>query len=291
MLVSNVCDECGISKELLKSEIISDLLSLFKGIDKGDSSPSVSGSHCPSPNLGAFITESHALLADFQRQIDFNHAQMEQAKIIYRNEVDHLYQLHHSLENDLIKLSDTVSEFNKSIGKIHEELEVLTNDVENGEMYTRRNTIEIHGVPETKNEITNNIALDIFRDMGLNNVTFKDICRSHRTKRGSSKRKNQPRPIYVKLVNHDLKDMIMQRKNRLRSVPHRRFVFINEDLTQLRRWLFGKARLQAGKNNCYTYDGVIFVKVFDNEDSFVTKQITTCRDFVKVFDVRPKDVN
>ena len=118
----------------------------------------------------------------------------------------------------------------------------------------------------------------------VQNVTFKDICRTHRTSR-KRKNKHLPRPIYVKLINQDLKDLVMKRRNVLRSMPQYRGVFIDENLTQLRRWLFGKARLQAGKKNCYTYEGVIFLKVFDNDGSFITKKIAICRDFRDVFDV------
>ena len=219
VLVDSICSECGISKESLKSEIISELLPLIKSpCFQGDSNSSLDPSDvsCPLlPNIREFFHESVAILTDFQQQIDFNVAQFEQAKFIYRAEVDYLHELTSGIEFEVKKLNDKAKKIDESIDGINDDLEKVAHEVERGEMYSRRNTIEIHGIPESKHEVTNNVALDVFSDMGLD-VNFRDICRSHRTKR-SGKKTNRPRPIYVKMVNHDLKDEIMKSKNKLRS--------------------------------------------------------------------------
>ena len=87
------------------------------------------------------------------------------------------------------------------------------------EHYSRKEIIEIYGVPQFKNENTNQIALEIFQDMHIL-VKLNGIRRPHRariipkTKHG----KPLPSPILVKLISHDLKDYLYQRHHRLRQL-------------------------------------------------------------------------
>ena len=152
-------------------------------------------------------------------------------------------------------------------------------------MYGRRNILEIDGVTERSGEDTNKIALKVLHDLGLSNVTFKDICRTHRTSR-KRKNKHLPRPIYVKLINHDLKDLVMKRKNVLRSMPQYRGVFIDENLTKYRRQLYSKVRREVGSHRCFTNDGTIYVKFFKNpadQNEFTTMKINNKNDFIYIF--------
>lgn len=156
-------------------------------------------------------------------------------------------------------------------------------------MYGRRNIFEIDGFDERPGEDTNRIALRIIHELGLKNVSFRDICRSHRTSRKRNK-KHLPRPIYVKLLNHDLKEEIMKRRNELRKMLRYQRVFIDENLTKQRRKLFSRVRYEVGSDNCYTNDGTIYVKFFKNRavsEEFTTKKINNEKDFFEVFGKRP----
>ena len=234
---------------------------------------------------------------------DMLYKEVGDAKKVYEKEVDYLLastdDLHYStvqLQSEMVATRQTntvlqreMSETINATALLQSELSEVQTGVEKVEMYGRRNNFEIDGIEELSGESTNKIALKLMHDLGLKNVTFKDICRSHRTSR-RRKFKNLPRPIYVKLVNHDLKDAVMSRKDLLRELPQYRRVFIDENLTKSRRQLYSQVRREVGKNRCYTYDGTIYVKFFNNRtnpNQFVTKSINSKKDFNNIFGKLP----
>ena len=127
------------------------------------------------------------------------------------------------------------------------------------EQYTRRNTLELHGVPMTRGESTNDIAIDIFQAMGVD-VTYADICRSHRnfTRRRRGNR-NLPPIILVKLIRHDIKQIIYDNREVLRYLPGYRNIYVNENLTKSRRKLYGRVRTHFPHFKCTTNDGKIYL--------------------------------
>ena len=141
------------------------------------------------------------------------------------------------------------------------------------EQYPRRNILVMKGVAYRKGENTNWIAINIFRRMGFN-VTFRDIDRSHRN---GFRHNGYPRVILVKLLSHDLKDAIYQKRHRLRGIPGLKHIFIDENLTVMRRKLFS-VRDTFRNFECWTDDGKIRLR--DPGASSSTVYTVTCeRDF------------
>ena len=68
--------------------------------------------------------------------------------------------------------------------------------------YARRHILKSDGVPERRDENTNEIALETFRMMGVG-VSHADICRSHIN--GKFLR-NKRRPIFVKFIRYGVRD-------------------------------------------------------------------------------------
>ena len=136
-----------------------------------------------------------------QQQIDHNFAEISQAKYVYQQEVDFLLKstsyldytsrvLKREMADAKIVYEDEVDYLLELSKRLHDSTDELGEEmldtqeaVERVEMYGRRNIIEIDGFDERRGEDTNKIALQLFRDLGLKNVSFKDICRSHRTSR------------------------------------------------------------------------------------------------------------
>ena len=139
--------------------------------------------------------------------------------------------------------------------EIDRDIRELKRTAEEREQYSRREILEIHGIPEVRGENTNSIALDIFHRMGVQ-VDRWAISRSHRQRiRGVN-----PSPIYVKLINHDIKDIIYAKRNVLRKMPRFRQVYIDENLTAYRRGLFRRVRKEIGTDwRVRTYDGAILL--------------------------------
>ncbi len=82
-------------------------------------------------------------------------------------------------------------------------------------------------VPETADENTNDVVIDLASDMGVH-IDEHDICVSHRLQKARSM---QDRPIIVRFVRRDTKIDIMGKKKTLRTIDRYRNTFVNGHLT------------------------------------------------------------
>ncbi len=140
------------------------------------------------------------------------------------------------------------------------------------EQYGRRWSVRISGIRERLDENTDDLVLDVARQMGLN-LCPSDINRSHRV----GKRNGQgPRDIIVKFVRHNDKYEFYWARFKLRPP-----IYVREDLTRKRNHLFFLAR-QAKKNDLiaktWTNDGSIYVETKNN----VVRKVLDGTDLSKI---------
>ena len=158
--------------------------------------------------------------------------------------------------------------------------------LERYEQYIRRNSLIIAGVIQTPGESTNDIAIDIFRSLNIN-ISPSDIDRSHRlrSRTRNRHRRNFPEPIIVKLVSHDVKQAIYDKRHTLRKLPNFGGIFINENLTAYRRELYREVRtLHKLGWSSWTQDGVIWVCEGQRDHNSKIHRITTYADYYKVIE-------
>ena len=109
------------------------------------------------------------------------------------------------------------------------------------EMYNRRDSIRIYGVPQTDVEKTNsrvtvNKVMNIIKEIDLEDVVkVADISACHRIHR-RNKKNDLPDPIIIKFVSRQSKELVIANASKIRdktssSVSKQ---YINEDLTPLR---------------------------------------------------------
>ncbi|KAK7458966.1 hypothetical protein BaRGS_00039022, partial [Batillaria attramentaria] len=139
------------------------------------------------------------------------------------------------------------------------------------EQYSRRETIRIFGVPESKAtisdsggdgaEVTDDAGEDveakvlkIFQDCGAN-IKPDDISVVHRT--GQRKRRGG-RSILVRFVSRKKKQEVMRAKKSLKDKGGYAKVFINEDLTPLRTKLLHYTRALDVVERAWTSEGKIW---------------------------------
>ena len=146
------------------------------------------------------------------------------------------------------------------------------------EQYMRRNSLILRGVRFYRGENINNIVLNILRNMGIN-ITQKDIDRTHRIfiKHGKGRR-NDPPLIIVKLISHDMKQCIFNKRDFLRQMPGFRGIYIDENLTSIRRNLYRRTREAFPSFDCWTNDGSIYLSRTDFNYG-KTFKVTCHRDF------------
>ena len=113
--------------------------------------------------------------------------------------------------------------------------------------------------------------------MGIT-VTSKDLDRSHRQFSSSRKGTHRRPPILlVKFVSHDLRDLIYSNRNILRNIPGYRNIYVNENLTKVRRNLFREIR-KVKDFDSWTYDGKIYMRHIDYPN---VRHVVTTRSDIK----------
>ncbi|XP_068720522.1 uncharacterized protein [Montipora capricornis] len=140
------------------------------------------------------------------------------------------------------------------------------------EQYTRKNSLEIQGIPDQCYSTTEEVVLKLAGVLNVN-VNPTDIEISHKLKR----RGNNSSPIIVKFLSHKVKTNFYKERVKLRNakvtdlfpgysnavssnVPS---IFLNENLTVYRRELVSRAsemKKDRLLTSFWTMDGKIFVK-------------------------------
>lgn len=183
-----------------------------------------------------------------------------------------------SLERCLKTIDGLAAENNKLKEKILN-LETRLDDVE---QYSRRNTLEIYGIPQTANEDVVTVVKEVGKalNMGITN-TMIDAC--HRM--GKVKPDSPPPGIIVKFVRRiDMEEMLNKKRVKKElSTRHMNLgtdfpIYINESLSPSRRRLFAAARIiKKDKHFKYlwTRGGNIFLR---KEDSAPVVKVTCQAD-------------
>ena len=106
-------------------------------------------------NLKALMQKQEMKIADLEKSQEFINEQFEQTKDKLKNQKEDNSKL----------LSDMKKEFEKQISKIE-------NDYENLEQYNRRDNLELHGVPQTAQENTNQVIIEVLASINYNSHTL-----------------------------------------------------------------------------------------------------------------------
>lgn len=167
-----------------------------------------------------------------------------------------------------------VEELKAENNRLKEKNAELEKRIEDAESYSRRNCVEICGVPETPNEKIADV-IDVVKKVGIAvdmEITESMIDTCHRL--GRRQGTAEPRGIIVKFVRRLDKDSLLAKKREKRQLSTRhmdlhsdRPVYINESLTSAQRKLFAMAR-QVKKEKSYKFvwhrGGRIFAKKEEN---------------------------
>lgn len=159
--------------------------------------------------------------------------------------------------------------------KLKSDVNTLTNKLDALEQHSRNNNIEIHGVPEVKNENLFNVLDGICKFINID-VNTSHIDYIHRI---STRNTDLPKPIIVRFTSRLYKENLIgaartkQKKDinnttsgLLLEGAHKP-IFINENLTNDKKLLFKECRKFA-KDNKYKFswvkNGNIFLRKDDN---------------------------
>lgn len=188
--------------------------------------------------------------------------------------LDHLYTKFDDINDRVTKVESTVNSFHYEIQiqSLTNELNQLKKSINDLEQYSRRDCLEIHGVPATDKEDTSEIVVKVAK---LLNIDLKpdEISISHRLgSRKSDSGKQQTPGIIVKFTRRELRNKLYSARKHLRDkitndIGYTRIapqkLFINESLTSSNQKLFSsclKAKREYGYKFLWTNYGKILMR-------------------------------
>ena len=131
----------------------------------------------------------------------------------------------------------------------------LSSQVDKQEQYSRRNCLLLRGIPENKNEKTDDLCLATINEHLELAIIEADIERTHRI--GKPRDAGQKsRPIIVKFVRYNDRKNVFNRRKKLKG----KNISIMESLTATRMKKLKEAREIYEFKIVWTFDGKILFK-------------------------------
>ena len=182
-----------------------------------------------------------------------------------KSEYEKLLQTNRKQESEIISLKEQSTALENKQIKDTELLDAV-------EQYSRRQNLEIKGVPIVYGEDTNKIVVEVARSLNVD-ISTDDISTSHRLPVSTKREKNDDStstPIIVRFVsrvkiyaNWKLTRQLDMKKFGIKGTTN---LFINKNLTLLRKRLFWKTKQkvkEAGYKYIWTSNENIFVRKVD----------------------------
>ena len=203
-------------------------------------------------------------ITDLKASLEFNDKELRDVKSSLANAVS----AYTSLQK---KLDATNNELNVAKNKLKDqryETERLENSLDALEQYTRKNSLEIHGIPENLYPSTQDAVIKVAEALNISIVpTDVEIC--HKLKRNKG-----PQPILVKFLSHQTKSKLYRERTKLKNVKISDIypsytssvesrIFFHENLTSYRKEIVAEAnrrRRDGSLLSIWTLDGKIYVK-------------------------------
>ena len=169
-----------------------------------------------------------------------------------------------------VETEKELSAARKQLDEREEELQELYDLQDNLEQYSRKNSLEFNGVPESAFTSTEEAVIKIANAVDVP-VVAEDIEISHKLKTRGGK------AIIAKFINHKVKSSLYRARVKLKNImPSVLFpgatyssaaqsnrIFINENLTSYRRRIMSRAnekRRDGELLSVWSLDGTIFIK-------------------------------
>jgi len=214
------------------------------------------------------ISISSILLENKQTRKEMT--QLKETVLEQKAEIASLKATLDSIKKQCSKAEQELAAAEKHINEQKEEIAELYDLQDQLEQYTRKNSLEIHGIPENAYTSTEEVVLKLAEALEVP-VLSQDIEISHKLPSKGTK------PIIVKFVSHKVKTSLYKARVKLKNVSISNLfpsstaatrteatrIFLNENLTSYRRRIVNRAnemRRDGLLLSVWTLDGKIFVK-------------------------------
>lgn len=213
-------------------------------------------------NIAAILRENKSMrseMADLKRTIQ----QQKDDITALKTSLEQTKKQYNEAERELAAARKKIQEQEEEIGELYDLQDKL-------EQYTRKNSLEIHGVPESAYTETEDVVLKLAEALDVS-VEPKDIEICHKLNRKGNK------PIIVKFISHKVKTNLYRARAKLKNVrvsnifPHCSSstlvqadrIFLNENLTSYKKKIMSRANEMRRNDellSVWSMDGSIYVK-------------------------------
>lgn len=162
------------------------------------------------------------------------------------------------------KVTEKVSELEKTIQKQEQKIEQLEAKFVNIEQKYKQNNICIYGIEENENENLNEKVLKLCNEQVKVPLRYEDVVKSYRI---GNKTKNA-RPVIVKLERLHQRNAILKNRKNLKGTK----IVICEDLVKSRLLLFKEVQGSFDKKSVFTHEGNIYIKMANNVKQKIRNQ-------------------
>ena len=173
------------------------------------------------PALMASTEISHYDLDKMKTDLGFIESISEKVSQVIKNNDDFRQVICNSVS---LAMEGHIKQLKNSVKELQHQNQNLENQIEEQAQYSRRNCLIVHGLQVSQNESTDQLVLDTFqRCLGIT-AKAVDLDRSYRL--------NYPKkPIIVKFISHNLKQLIYNNKKKLKETQ----ILITEALIKKRK--------------------------------------------------------
>lgn len=193
-------------------------------------------------------TEQKNTVADFNKSYEVHNNKLDENTLAVKSGME-------KIEEYVKEIEALRSENTALKGKISD-LECRVDDLEN---YSRRNCLEIQGIPENRGEEVTEVVKEVGKALQFE-ITEDMLDACHRVGKPGGRGSDRPRGIIVKFVRRTDKETLMnKRRQRKRDFSTRHLglatdtpVYVNDSLSPTRRRLLAQAR-QIRKDKGYKY--------------------------------------
>lgn len=231
------------------------------------------------PSIRKEIKLESELIMNNIRELKEKCMQIEKSQEFLSAKYEQLMQSIQSTKKQVDIATNKMKHQEESISSLKDNTDELYFLVDELQQYSRRDCIEINGIPKLEGENANQIVIEISSLIGVQ-LSQEDISIAHRL---PDTRKVKDR-IIAKLVRRDKKDEIYKNRRKLQKKTNKDIpsvasslkgkpgrIHINESLTSYRRRLLGKINSFKKENHykfLWTQNGKILLKQSETSSTY-----------------------
>lgn len=184
----------------------------------------------------------------------------------------------HNIKNDIDAIKKVNVVDKKQITNVCQRLLSAERAIDDLQQYSRRNSLRVNGIPETRGENTTELIKTMVKEKLGTVLEDRDIDRSHRVGKPST---GKTRSIIVKFTSYQPRSAVIKNRRKLKGES----INIKEDLTQKKQELLVLTSRRPGVISAWSNDGRIFASVpTSTPGKFITIPINSSADWQNIPD-------